>query len=144
MYTARDIAEFFIWESLQKRDSLATNLWIQKMLYYGQGYSLGEFSSPLFEEAIVAWNLGPVVVEVYNDFKQYGNGVVPLDDSFKPDAIHLDDRQLLNKVYGLYGHIPAPQLVEMTHSEPPWKATKINKEISVKILQDYFARVIRQ
>ena len=40
---------------------LMSNMKLQKMLYYQQGYHLAAFGTPLFDEDIEAWMYGPVV-----------------------------------------------------------------------------------
>ena len=47
---------------------LMSNLKLQKMLYYEQGFHLAKFNTPLFDEEIEAWMYGPVVPAVYNHF----------------------------------------------------------------------------
>jgi uncharacterized phage-associated protein len=51
---ARNVAEYFI--SIVDLDSqdFLTNLKIQKLLYYAQGFSLALRHAPLFEEKIIA------------------------------------------------------------------------------------------
>ena len=43
---------------------LVSNLKLQKLLYYVQGFHLAVFGEPLFEEEIEAWMYGPVVPSV--------------------------------------------------------------------------------
>lgn len=73
---------------------------------------------------------------MYDEFNKFGASAVPLDPECDDSNIALRGRPLLDEVFRLYGDIPASDLAEMTHSEPPWKATKINKENSHRILQD--------
>ena len=52
--TAQDVASFFV-SSFQKAGDPVTNLKLQKLLYYAQGWYLAFTQSPLFEERIEAW-----------------------------------------------------------------------------------------
>lgn len=50
MCRAMDVACFFIEASLNNHDDPATNLRIQKLLYFAQGWSLVKLGKPLFSE----------------------------------------------------------------------------------------------
>lgn len=68
IYSAVSVANYII-----KTASEVTNLRLQKMLYYCQGFSLAFRGQLLFRESIEAWTYGPVVPSVYELFKEYGN-----------------------------------------------------------------------
>lgn len=92
---------------------------------------------PLFDEDIVAWEHGPVVIPLYRKYRQYGAGPIP------PDEINLEDfrpelRELLDEVYSVYGQFSASKLRALTHAEPPWQETLINGVISHDLMQRYF------
>lgn len=52
----------------QVNDNAITNLQLQKILYYVQGYFLKNYGYPAFDAEIEAWQYGPVVPEAYYDF----------------------------------------------------------------------------
>ena len=127
MYKAIDIAKKLLLTA--KRDSviegqgeLMSNMKLQKMLYYEQGFHLAVFGTPLFEEDIEAWMYGPVVPAVYEVYKDYGyNGI----DPGEVEAVTLSDREqaLFDEVYKVYGAYSAIGLMNMTHRESPWANT---------------------
>ena len=127
MFKAIDIARKLLLTA--KRDSviegqgeLMSNMKLQKMLYYEQGFHLAVFGTPLFEEEIEAWMYGPVVPAVYEVYKDYGyNGI----DPGKVEEINLSDREqaLFDEVYKVYGAFSAIGLMNMTHRESPWANT---------------------
>ena len=55
-----------------------THMKLQKLLYYMQGYHVAALGQPLFSEAIEAWEHGPVVREVWYEFKKYAADDIPL------------------------------------------------------------------
>ena len=63
---AQDVANFFIGRFQEAQDPV-TNLKLQKLLYYAQGWYLAFFDEPLFDERIEAWLHGPVVPPIYQD-----------------------------------------------------------------------------
>ena len=69
MLSAQDVADFFILPALEDDGELITNLKLQKLLYYAQGYSLAILDRPIFPEKIEHWTHGPVVHEIYHKYK---------------------------------------------------------------------------
>ena len=115
--TAQNVANFFV-SQFQKAGDPVTNLKLQKLLYYAQGWHLAFTESPLFDERIEAWPHGPVVPPVYGSFKQYQWNVIVGDvaEPVLPDGVkkHLDE---VMEVYGVHG---AYYLERLTHQERPW------------------------
>ena len=54
-YKALDIANKIISKTDLEHGDTISNLKLQKMLYYQQGFHLAYFGTPLFDEDIVAW-----------------------------------------------------------------------------------------
>lgn len=138
MYTALEIAKKII--SLYKDlDDVITNLKLQKLLYYEQGYHLAYFGEPLFNDNIEAWMYGPVVPVVYNKYKQYDSSPIPPVDSdlqFENDI----EAKLFWEVFKLYNRYSASGLVDLTHSETPWQETPtgVGNVISQSKMKDFF------
>lgn len=121
MYKAIEIAKKLIKiaddDTANGGDNL-TNLKLQKLLYYEQGYHLAVFGKPLFEEDVEAWMYGPVVPVVYDYYQHYGAMSLPVDD----DVIVLEDEEesLFYEVYDAYRDFSAVGLLNKTHQERPW------------------------
>lgn len=144
MPSARDIADFFL--DLGSRSSgeaaLISNLKLQKLLYYAQGYHLAMTGRPLFAERIEAWDHGPVVREVYQEYKRFGCNPIPVMKSYEPTAFDEGLCRFLEDVHADRGGFTAWHLREMTHAERPWWDTFIprqSEEISQDKLREYFA-----
>lgn len=125
-YDAVTIAKWFIaWaDDVQVDDYDVTPMKLQKLLYYAQGHYLHDFGQPLFSDAIKAWSHGPVVPEVWHQFR--GSGSDPIStidiDDFSWDEIDDGDADFLTAVWNTYGVYSAARLRNMTHAESPWKA----------------------
>ena len=117
-----------------------TNLKLQKILYYLQGYYLALYKKELFENEIEPWKYGPVVCEVYHTYKSYGdNSIVLPDVEMNFDYISDEQKKFINKVYNYFRQFSGIKLMEMTHGEHPWKDSYGKKDIiSKKILLDFF------
>ena len=57
--TAKDVAEYFLSRVDEDAGDSLSNLKIQKLAYYAQGYHLALHGTPLFNERIEAWQHGP-------------------------------------------------------------------------------------
>lgn len=120
-------------------EDLMSNMKLQKMLYYQQGFHLAQFGTPLFDEDIEAWMYGPVVPSVYEKFECYGrNGIVP--DENNEFRLSGDELELFAQVYDVYGKYSAYGLMNLTHQEDPWKSTPTGKGniISKEKMMEYF------
>lgn len=160
-YSAMEIAKWFLWknkveqlENVTEYDDYEvyenlTHLKLQKLLYYAQGSFLAYANAPLFNDKIEAWTHGPVVREVYKEFKKYGRDDIIEDfdeeDLKKVKEIEEDEdaSMILNLVYENFGGYTAWQLREMTHIQNgPWERTVsekgMDKEISKDLMKDYF------
>ena len=124
----------------EEGDSIS-NLKLQKLLYYAQGFHLAIFDKPLFFEAIKKWAHGPVVPQIWHEYKEYGSGAIPIH-SVDPDDYSEDVRELLNEVYEVYGQFTAAKLRNMTHQEPPWLNTPDNAEIAREIMKPFFKTLL--
>ena len=54
-----------------------TNLRLQKVLYFLQGFTFQRYDLPLFPDRIEAWTYGPVVPDVYAHFASFGGETIP-------------------------------------------------------------------
>lgn len=123
---------------------LLTNLKLQKMLYYEQGFHLAYFNEPLFNEPIEAWQYGPVVPVVYEHYKTCGrNGIEPEEREFT--FAGPKEKALFDEVFRVYGAYSAIGLMNMTHSEMPWNSTPtgVGNEITQEKLKTYFKKRLK-
>lgn len=120
---------------------LISNLKLQKLLYYIQGYFIAVFDKQLFDNDIEAWQYGPVVREMYNHFKDNGASSIKIDKNAPIAKLNNDEESLFNEVLNEYGQYSAIKLMNMTHEELPWvKTFNENPQgvISVELMKEYF------
>ncbi len=142
MHSPIDIANVFLRLSEPEKGDIISNLKLQKLLYYAQGYHLALYNEPLFDADIVAWQYGPVVEKVYHEFKQFGGNAIPVPDEYDIEGLSSEQLDLIKEVNSVYGQYSALKLMNMTHEETPWKTTQINNVISHEILKEYFSQNI--
>ena len=135
--SAMDIANYFLASVDEDSGDNISNLKLQKLLYYAQGFYVAIAGRPLFSEDILAWGHGPVVPAVYHAFKEYGSNAIPCGD-FDFTVFDPDMRELLDEVFQAYGQYSAWKLRDMTHDEAPWKYTPRNTVISLDAMREFF------
>ena len=69
MITARDVANYFLSLVDEDQGDSISNLRLQKLMYYAQGYLLALKDRPLIHEEFEAWEHGPVIPGLYNSFR---------------------------------------------------------------------------
>ena len=112
--TSLHVAKFII----QKAKSPVSNLKIQKLLYYVQGWHLGIHGEPVFSHPIQAWIHGPVVPYVFGKFKGYKWTSIPPDPTPMVLTPQVEVHEM--KVLNAYQHLTAAQLEAISHKESPW------------------------
>ncbi len=141
--TALEIAKYFIAKPLSDDEELLSHLKLQKLLYYAQGFWLAlNDGRALFDEPVLAWEHGPVVRSVWENYRAYRGGepipAEPIDlDEFDPEI-----QDILDEVWRVYGQFSAWKLREMTHAEPPWRDTPRNAEIPQPVMKDFFSSLL--
>lgn len=144
-YPVAQIANQLLLYSADSGRELMTNMKLQKMLYYQQGFHLAYFGTPLFDEDIEAWMYGPVVPSVYEEYKAFGHqGIEPnrkLDFTFDNEI----ESSLFNEVCKVYCAYSAVGLMNMTHEESPWKTTPTGEGnvISKEKMKSFFKKRLR-
>lgn len=155
-YNALDIARYIINYSISKNKSI-TNLQLQKIMYYVQAAGMVSNGIPIFSESIKNWKYGPVIEEVYQEFRVNGHSSIPKQDKviniifdsenfevkvvekkFDDSIIDLEDKNLIIKVVDCYLDSDPFDLVEKTHSEAPWKNSNQNEIICINDILDYY------
>ena len=139
MPTALDVANVFLKLSEPEVGDVITNLKLQKLVYYAQGFHLAVNGSPIFRDPIFAWEHGPVVPDLYHHFKQYGSAALPVpEEEIDKEKFSKEQLELIADVNDVYAQFSAWKLRDLTHSEAPWIETPKNGEISHALMQDYF------
>ena len=138
MASAKDVAKFILTLVDEEEGDFVTSLKLQKLLYYCQGFHLAIYDTPLFGERLKRWDHGPVVPEVWHEYKDLGSRPIPCPDDVDFEALSEQQRELVNEVYAIYGAYSATALRNMTHAEPPWLDTSPNDEITHEVLKSFF------
>ena len=156
-YDALDVANYIVNYSIDEGTPVS-NLKLQKLLYYVQAASVIEkkYGYPMFQDEICAWTYGPVVENVYHEFKSYANMVIDdhvnekitdygfgYDDNYDPvGIIDENDGILIQRVVNSYRRTSPLEMVRKTHNEMPWKNAYSKGELSIEIkkIKEYYQK----
>ncbi|MBY0213847.1 MULTISPECIES: Panacea domain-containing protein [Priestia] len=147
MVKAKDVAKYFLSVSEPSTPWAITPLKLQKLVYYAQGWYMAIEKKPLFDDDLKAWDHGPVVPELYQDYKKYGYLTIPVESFYnnkKNGKEIFTEKQLeiLESVWESYGEYDGKFLEEMTHQEDPWLYTNKNQTIEKNVIKKYFGNLI--
>lgn len=118
-----DVANFFL-----EKSSMSTKK-LQKIVYYAYGWTLAllnedinNLQNKLFINKIEAWVHGPVIPDLYQQYKDYGWADIPKKDESVSvvSMFNSDELDILNQVWDVYGKYTANELEWISHKEYPW------------------------
>lgn len=148
-----EAAVYYLAEKADKDGVAFSNLKIQKLVYYSQGFHLGIHDSPLFDQEIEAWDHGPVISPLYHSLKGFRSSNIALASLVlclgiqSADELSSTQKSVLDMVYDEYGHKHALALRAQTHRESPWlthshdgtaNGRADQMEITIEELKEYF------
>jgi uncharacterized phage-associated protein len=140
MISALDVAWYFVQKSEGRKNM--TQLKLQKLCYYAQGFHLALFDEPLFQEDIEAWDYGPVVTKLRKIHAHRGaEAIYPSEPAFGNPISNNKIICLLDNIWREFGNNSAGRLVDMTHAEKPWIEAYdkgFNTKISKATMRDEF------
>ena len=142
-YSALEVAKYIIhYEAQQGRT--VSNLRLQKLLYFVQVQFIVNASDgqPCVKQRMEAWDFGPVVPEVYREYRYYGSAVIPYDGC-ELTSISNSDKKLIDAMLDHCAKFSTSALVDITHSQTPWKNAYRNgfdNEISLNAIRSYFRK----
>ena len=95
---------------------------------------------------------GPVIPELYQEYKDYGWQEIPQVKGFDESVFSSGTLEVLRAVYDSYGGLTGMQLENLTHSEVPWQAARgelyplqplaiCTNEIREQDMRDYYKKL---
>jgi uncharacterized phage-associated protein len=116
--TAFDVAHWFLAKANSENKPLK-HMKLQKLVYFAYGWYYAYCDEPLFGEEIYAWRHGPVVSELYHQYKHYKHK--PMTEDAKPPDLNKNVVAVLDSVWGTYASYTDVHLSEITHRpDSPW------------------------
>lgn len=162
-YDARAVANYFL-DLATKEGRPLDPMGIQKLVYFAHGWNLAIFGSPLIQQRVEAWDYGPVIVDLYQAFREFGRNPIthpakkfdfdPISGSVleTTPAIGASDdtkatRELLDRVWASHKHLTSIELSNLTHLPgSPWSIARQQgkREIDDVLIREYTESQARQ
>lgn len=143
MVPALFVANYII-EYSNERNYEINNLKLQKLLYFINARCLLENDVPIFEESFEKWKFGPVVPQVYHEYKGFGAFNIPKSDIVREkhtidfgrnpfennklkisteyyDSNDIQHKELIQSTVDSLKDFTPFELVENTHEQNIWK-----------------------
>ncbi len=122
-HDARAVANFMLREAYED-GKWFTPLQVLKLIYFAQGWVLARTGESLITQPIEAWKHGPVVRDVYNEVRVYGDGPILEFINSRPEEFSDDETYLMYEAYRVYGGLGGYQMSHVTHKDgSPWSDT---------------------
>lgn len=92
---------------------------LQKMCYYAKAWYLAINDINLVDEYFEAWVHGAVQPQLYQEYKIYGFGYIPVYDDIDR-AIPEEFLTFAREIFESYGELNGDELEKLNHTEMPW------------------------
>ena len=121
MISSLNIANTFAIKGIRNGVSV-TPMKLQKLIYLLYANYIAKTNRPLFSDRFEAWEHGPVIRTVYNEFKRFGRKTIDTPfisgDGQAYYAVEQDDvGRCVGEVWGKYSHFTGPRLSAVTHED---------------------------
>lgn len=144
MKDIREIAQYFLCKSPMSHKKL------QKLCYYAQAWYLANYGDALMPNRFEAWVHGPVSPDLYFQYRDWGWADIPKRDVV-PEFTSCE-KDVLDKVYNVYGSYTADELEAISHREMPWQKARRGSSpsdysrnpISMNDMRDYYGERINK
>lgn len=147
-YTSKSlsVAKYILNKRRAEGDTV-TPMQLIKLVYVAHGLMLGAYGRPLINEAVEAWQYGPVVPSVYHETKAFRSSPVtsvdaPFNCAFDPQEI-----KAMDTASRLFGAKNGVALSSLTHREGTpwsltWNARGKNGSISNDLIENFYSCMI--
>ena len=160
-YDPKAVANYFLKKARKSGRSL-TQMKLYKLVYLAHGFHLAILDTPLINEMIEAWEYGPVVPTLYQEFRRFGSRKITSKakrfnpETFKKEPVPLIPKrsnaaQCVDYTWKLYKNYSALELSRLTHlTGSPWFETVtefkgiMNPDIPNDKIKDYFWKSINR
>lgn len=98
--------------------SSMTHKKLQKLCYYAKAWYLALYDTNIIMESFEAWVHGAVQPALYQKYKPYGFGYIPLYNN--EAGVPEEFLSFAREIYDSYGDLSGDELEILNHTEAPW------------------------
>jgi len=153
-YSAKAVANMFL--SLAKNDNeTLSQIKLQKLVYISHGFNLAIRNAPLIDEDIEAWEYGPVIISLYNEFRGFGVDPISkeateitINDNFDfiyevPCVSDTYTKTLITTVWSKFKIYSGSNLSDLTHQiGTPWSDTPSQSIINSDTIRNHYLAML--
>ena len=116
-----------------------------RLTYFCQAWMLALHHRPLVRQLVEAWESGPAIRKVFQDFRKHGAEPVRRHWTTRRARLDPQEQHLVQQVYSRYGHLSGTRLSELScENGTPWhRVWKVNRERSLiphSLMRDHYSR----
>lgn len=135
------VAEHILWLRSQ-RNVPTTPFHLQKLIYIAHGWMLGLTGRPLIADPIWAWQYGPVILDVYRRYRDFGRDPITLPTMDRSMFLDKEQQTVIDTVVDVYD-LSFRELFQITHHESTpwsqvWKERGRNSRISNALIEEHY------
>jgi uncharacterized phage-associated protein len=138
-----DVANTFINIGVNAPEPI-TNMKLQKLLYYAQGWYLATTNNELFSEDFEHWTYGPVCPVIYQEFRCFGANPIDRPSATGNAIIDGEIFDFINAIWKMYGCFNGVELSVQTHKEDPWLTTPKFEIIKKEAMKIFFKKELKK
>lgn len=139
IYNAEEVAKYILdYENTKGR--IVTNFRLQRLLYFIQASFISQRGKPCFLNKMLAWYAGPIVQDVYRQYRYYAEG--PIYFLNKDYSIADSDKKLIAAVLDYCSKYSKVELLQKIKNQKPWQEAynSFEEEITIEAMQKYFTK----
>lgn len=119
----KEVSKYFLNKGVIYNKRIS-NKKLNKLIYYAEVWSLVNFNKSIIDNVpIKAWAHGPVIPEIYHEYKRFGFGAINFEEGLDYDFGE-NEVALLDEIWKVYGKFDANYLSALTHQEKPWQKAR--------------------
>ena len=122
-HDARLVADCLLDMACRKGQSLSI-VKLLRIIFISHGWTLALLGRPLVQNAIEAWDHGPVITDVYAAYRSQGTYTLR-PDGRDTSALAMDERSILDQTLTIYGTMDDAHLSDLVRkSGSPWDLSR--------------------
>lgn len=156
-YEVGAVANFMIGRA-ERNNHLLTHLDLHRLVYIAYGLYIASTHRGLFVQGFEAWQYGPIVPELYHEFKRFGSAPIQgwsVDFDHETEKFNIpvvrdsdgEALRALNLTWILYGQASSIALIQVTHLPGgPWARARAagSRTVPSEWIQEGFANQFSQ
>ncbi len=155
--SVRAATDFLLGFGVKRNNDPITQLDLQKILYFVEGFHLALREEALFDDEFEAWTNGPVLPSLWRRFRVHGEKPIPKSMTTVRSDIILSTATIdfIEQIWNEYSIYDSGRLVGLTHDRKgPWARVRDNAGIArgepseevipKEMMAEYFLEIYKQ